>query len=44
MMFATFNRNLSTTIVFDFSYTNASDKMDIITFYNELSSLVQHMS
>ena len=43
MMHASFNGNLSTTIISSYSSNNASDKMDIITFYNELSSLVQHI-
>ena len=39
-MVATFNGNPSSTIISCCSPTNASDKTDVITFYNELSSLV----
>ena len=41
MMIATFNGNSSTTIISCHSPTNASDEKDLITFYNELSSLVR---
>ena len=37
------NGNPWTTIISCYSPTNASDEMDVITFYNELSSLVQHI-
>ena len=40
MMVATFNGNHSTTIIPCYSHTNASDKMDLDTFYNESYSLV----
>ena len=40
VMVATFNSNPSTVIISCSSPTNASDKMDLITFYNKLSSLV----
>ena len=44
-MFATFNNsNPCTTIVFYYSPTNASEWIDVITFYNELSSFVQLIS
>ena len=39
---ASFNSNPCITISC-YSPTNASDEMDIITFYNELYSLVQHI-
>ena len=39
MMVTTFNDNSSTKIIY-YSPTNASDETDLITFYNELSSLV----
>ena len=35
MMFATFNGNPYTIIVACYSLTNASDEIDITTFYNE---------
>ena len=41
MMVATFNGNSCTTIISYYSPTNASDETDLITFYNELSSLVR---
>ena len=41
IMVATFNSNLSTTIIFCYSPTNASDKTDLDAFYNELSSFVR---
>ena len=40
MMVATFNGNLSATIISCYSPTNVSEETDLITFYNELSSLV----
>ena len=40
MMAATFNGNPSKTIISYYSPTNASDEMDLITFYYELPSLV----
>ena len=40
MLVATFNGNPSTTIISCYSPTNVSDEMDLITFYNELYSLV----
>ena len=43
MMCASFNGNWCTTIISCYSPTNASDETDIITFYNELSFLVQHI-
>ena len=43
IMCATFNGNLSTTIVSCYSPTNASDEIDITTFYNRLSSSVRHI-
>ena len=43
MMCDLFNGNPCTTIISCYSPTNASDEMEIITFYNELSSLVQHI-
>ena len=43
-MCASFNGNFCSTIVSLYRPTNASDEMDIITFYNELSSLVQYIS
>ena len=44
MMCTSFNGNHSTTIVFCYSHTNANDEMYIITFHNELSSLVRYIS
>ena len=41
MMVATFNGNPCTTIISCYSPTNVSDETDLITFYNELSSLVR---
>ena len=43
MMCATFKSNSSTTIVSCYSPTNVRNEMDIITFYNELYSPVQHI-
>ena len=40
MMVATCNGNPSTMIISCYSPTNACDETDLITFYNELSSLV----
>ena len=40
MIIATFNSNPSTIIISCYSPTNASDEMDLITYYNELSSLI----
>ena len=40
MMLAMFNGNPSTTIISCYSPTNASDEMDLINFYSEVSSLV----
>ena len=40
MMVATFNCNPYTTIISCNSPTNASDRMNLISFYNKLSSLV----
>ena len=44
MMIATFNDNPCTTIIFCNSSINTSDETDLITFYNELSSLVHTIS
>ena len=43
MMVATFNGNPSTTIISCNRSTNVSDETDLITFYNELSSLVRRI-
>ena len=43
MMCSTFNGNLCATIVPWFSPTNVSDKIDVISFYNEQFSLVRHI-
>ena len=40
MMVATFNGNLSSTMISCYSLTNASDETDLITFFNELSTFV----
>ena len=40
MMVAMFNGNPNTTIISCYSPTNVSEETDLITFYNELSSLV----
>ena len=40
VMVAMFNGNPSTTIISSYRPTNVSDEMDLIAFYNELSSLV----
>ena len=42
-MSATFNGDSRTEIISCDSPTNASDKSDITIFYNELSSLAQHV-
>ena len=39
IMVVTFNGNPSTTIISCYSPTNVSEETDLITFYNELSSL-----
>ena len=41
MIGATFNSNPSTTIIFCYTPINASDKTDLVTFYNELYSIVR---
>ena len=41
MMVATFNGNPSATIISCYSPINVSEETDLITFYNELSSLVR---
>ena len=41
MMVATFNDNPGPTIMCSYNPTNASDKTDLNTFYNKLSSLVR---
>ena len=43
MMCATSNSNSCTKIISFYSPTNASDEMDIITFYNKLSSLAWYI-
>ena len=43
MMIATFNGNSTTAIICCYSPTDASDKTDLNTFYNELSSLVRRV-
>ena len=43
IMCASFNGNPCTTIISCYSPTNISDETDIITFYNEQSSLVRHI-
>ena len=40
MIVATFNSNSSTAIISCYSPSNPSNEMDLITFYNKLSSLV----
>ena len=40
MMVSKFNGDPNTTIISCYCPTNASREMDLITFYNELSSLV----
>ena len=44
MMYASFNDNSCTTIVSCYSPSNARDEMYITNFYNELSSLVRHIT
>ena len=44
MMVVLFNGNLSATIISYYSPTNVSEEMDLIAFYNELSSLVHSIS
>ena len=41
MMVATFNGNLSATIISCYSPTNVSEETELIAFYDELSSLVR---
>ena len=41
MMIATFDGKPSATIISCYSPTNVSEEIDLITFYNELSSLVR---
>ena len=41
MMAATFNGNPRATIIFCYSPTNVSDETELVTFYDELSSLVR---
>ena len=41
MMVAMFNGNPNTTIIFCYSPTNESDETDLISFYNQLSSLIR---
>ena len=43
MMVATFNSNPSTKIISRYNPTNVSDETDLITFYNELSSLIRRI-
>ena len=43
MIIATFNGNPRTTIISCYSPTNVSDETDVITFYQELSSLIHHV-
>ena len=42
-MCAAFKGKLSTKIVSYYSFTNVSDVTEISAFYNELSSLIQHI-
>ena len=44
MMYALFNDKPSTTIVFYYNHTNVNDEVDIRSFYDGLSSLVQQIS
>ena len=44
MMVAKFNSNPGTMIISCYSPTNASDETDLISFYNELYSLVRSIS
>ena len=41
MMAATFNGNPRATIISSYSLTNVSEKTELVTFYDELSSLVR---
>ena len=41
-MLASLNSKPYTTIVSRYSLTNACDKTSIITFYDKISSLIQH--
>ena len=41
MMAATFNGNPRTTIISCYSPTNVSEENELVTFYDELSSLVR---
>ena len=41
MMAATFNGNPKATIIFCYSPTNVSEETELVTFYEELSSLVR---
>ena len=41
MMAATFNGNLKATIISCYSPTNVSEETELVTFYEELSSLVR---
>ena len=41
MMVASFNGNPSITIISCYSPSNTSDETDLMTFYNELSSLLR---
>ena len=43
MMCASFNGDPCTTVISYYSPINASDEMDIITFYKELSSLIGYI-
>ena len=43
MMVATFNGSPSATIISYYSSTNVSEEIDLIAFYNELSSLVHRI-
>ena len=41
MMAATFNGNPRATIISCYSHTNVSEETELVTFYDELSSLVR---
>ena len=43
MIIATFNGNPRTTIISCYSPTNVTDETEVITFYQELSSLIHHV-
>ena len=43
MMCTTCHGNPFSSVISCYSPTNVSDETDVITFYNELSSLVQHI-